>query len=325
MQAMRAVRFHQFGDFKNLKVEQVPRPRPGQGQVLVKIVAAAINPSDAKNILGSFHETTLPRTPGRDYAGIIVEGPQHLMNKEVWGSGGNRGWSEDGTHAEYVVIPEDSVILKPSNLSLEESAAVGVGFLTAWTAIHESGLQAGEPVVIVGARGSVGSAASQICKAKKAHVIGAVRGKVAQLPKSGEDPYVDDWVALEEEPEEQVKRLTNGRGAAVVFDTVGGNAAFSTAMSLLGTRGRLVEISATGGAQVTFNLQQFYRKELRLIGVNTLNQTSLESAQALQEIGRGFEAKMFSPPTFKTFKLEDCIQAFEEVNKGSKDKILLAP
>jgi len=322
---MRAVRFHQFGDFKNLKIEEVPRPIPREREILVKVAAAAINPSDAKNVLGTFHETTLPRIPGRDYAGIVIEGPAHLINKEVWGSGGNRGWSEDGTHAEYVVIPEDSVILKPSNLTLEESAAVGVGFLTAWSAIQESGLQSGESIVVVGARGSVGSAATQICRSKMAHVIGAVRGKVAELPKKGSDPYVDDWVALEEDPVEQVKQMTNGKGAAVVFDTVGGNAAFGTALSLLATRGRLVEISATGGAQVTLDLQKFYRKELRLIGVNTLNQTSQESARALQEIGQAFEKRWFKPPTFKLFKLEDCVQAYEEVHKGSRDKILLAP
>jgi len=290
----------------------------------VKIVAAAINPSDVKNILGTFHETTLPRTPGRDYAGIVVKGPPQWLQKEVWGSGGTRGWTQDGTHAEYVVIPEDSVVLKPSSLSLQQAAAVGVGFLTAWSAIQVSELKKGESIVIIGARGAVGSAATQICRAKEAQVIGAVRGKITDLPKDS-DSFVDHWIALDEDPMKQVLQLTSGKGASVVFDTVGGLAAFETSLSLLGNKGRLVEISVTGGARVSFDLQRFYRKELRLFGVNTLNQTSQESAKALREIGEAFEKGSFKSPSFKVFKLEDCIQAYEEVHKGSKDKILLSP
>jgi NADPH:quinone reductase-like Zn-dependent oxidoreductase len=122
-----------------------------------------------------------------------------------------------------------------------------------------------------------------------------------------------------------VKKLTQGNGATVVFDTVGGLAAFETALTLLANKGRLVEISATGGSRVSFDLLDFYRRDLRLFGVNTLNQTSQESANLLRSIGEEFEKGSFKAPTFKTYKLEEADKAFEEVAKGAKDKILLKP
>src|SRR5438270_621800 len=129
---MKALRFHQFGSFQNLKVETLPDPKPKPGEVLVQIRAASLNPSDAKNVLGRMQGTTLPRTPGRDFAGIVIEGPAAMIGMEVWGSGGDLGFERDGTHAESILLPAGGVRPKPKNLSFEEAAAVGVNFVTAW-------------------------------------------------------------------------------------------------------------------------------------------------------------------------------------------------
>src|SRR5580692_5516968 len=93
---MRALRFEKTGSLDLLRVQDVPKPVPGPGEILVQIKAAAINPSDIKNVLGNMHETTLPRTPGRDFAGIVVQGPVGLAAKSVFGSGGNLGFGRDG-------------------------------------------------------------------------------------------------------------------------------------------------------------------------------------------------------------------------------------
>ena len=102
---MQALRFHEFGDFKNLKVETVPDPQPKPGELVVRIRTASLNPSDAKNVLGRMEGTTLSRTPGRDFAGVVVSGPSQMIGAEVWGTGGDIGFTRDGSHAELIAVP----------------------------------------------------------------------------------------------------------------------------------------------------------------------------------------------------------------------------
>src|SRR3954468_6631487 len=129
---MRALRFSEFGGFDKLKVESVPDPRPASGEVVVRIRAASLNPSDAKNVFGRMEGTTLPRTPGRDFAGVVIDGPPEMVGADVWGTGGGVGFTRDGTHAELIALPVGGVRPKPCKVSFEEAAAVGVNFVAAW-------------------------------------------------------------------------------------------------------------------------------------------------------------------------------------------------
>ena len=99
---MRALQFERFGNFNDvLRVAEVDVPVPRAGEVLVKVLAASVNPSDAKNILGRMEGTTLPRIPGRDFAGIVVDGPTKMIGTEIWGSGGDIGFTRDGAHGAH--------------------------------------------------------------------------------------------------------------------------------------------------------------------------------------------------------------------------------
>src|ERR1700724_3911327 len=131
---MRALKFFQTGSLDNLRIEEVPVPTPAAGEVLIQVKAAAINPSDIKNVQGKMHETTVPRIPGRDFAGMIVKGPDELLGRSVFGSGGNLGFGRDGGHAEYVAVPVTAVIPLPKNLSVEQAAGIGVAYITDWAA-----------------------------------------------------------------------------------------------------------------------------------------------------------------------------------------------
>src|SRR5215207_10636149 len=94
---MQAILIERFGDPSELRPTEVPRPDPAEREILVEVYAAAVNRSDVLNARGSFAFTTLPRIPGRDFAGVIVEGPQELVSKEVWGTGGGElGFVRDG-------------------------------------------------------------------------------------------------------------------------------------------------------------------------------------------------------------------------------------
>src|ERR1700740_3030202 len=131
---MRALKFDQTGSLDDLHMEEVPLPTPAAGEVLVEIKAAAINPSDIKNVQGKMHETTVPRIPGRDFAGVIVKGPEELRGQAVFGSGGDLGFGRGGSHAEYLAVPVTAVIPLPENVRFEQAAAVGVAYITAWVA-----------------------------------------------------------------------------------------------------------------------------------------------------------------------------------------------
>ncbi|HWZ89223.1 MAG TPA: alcohol dehydrogenase catalytic domain-containing protein, partial [Polyangiaceae bacterium] len=152
---MKAVVYDTYGPPTVLRVEDVPMPVPAAGEVLVRVEAAAINPSDVKMVAGAL-DTPLPRIPGRDFAGVVVGGDGEEGMK-VWGFGVGFGQSRDGAHAEFIVLPVDSLARRPSTLSSEEAATVGVPYVTAWsTLVRAGGIQAGETVVIVGVAGAVG-------------------------------------------------------------------------------------------------------------------------------------------------------------------------
>lgn len=223
---MRALKFYQTGSVDGLQIEEAPLPTPADGEVLVQVKAAAINPSDVKNVLGKMHETTVPRIPGRDFA----------------------------------VLP------LPKNLSFEQAAGIGVAYITAWTAMVDAAqIQAGETALILGTTGAVGSAAARIAHHRGARVIGTTRNP-ADTPAANL-LTVDDWIDLRTvDLAAGVRALTNGRGADVVFDVVGG-AMFERCLAALAWRGRQVAISSSPKPRVSFNLVDF-NQNLRTVMLN---------------------------------------------------------
>ena len=102
---MRAIRFEAFGDPSVLMAVEAPTPIADEKTAVVRIMAASINPSDVKNVAGAMSQTTFPRVPGRDFAGVVETGPSEWIGTEVWGTGGDTGFTRDGTHAELIAVP----------------------------------------------------------------------------------------------------------------------------------------------------------------------------------------------------------------------------
>jgi NADPH:quinone reductase len=117
-------------------------------------------------------QTKAPRIPGRDFAGVVEEGPTEWIGAEVWGTGGDTGFTRDGTHCELIAVPVASLRRKPKTLSFDEAASVGVNYMAAWCGIEAASLKPGETVLLIGAGGGVGSAAAQIARRLGARVIG---------------------------------------------------------------------------------------------------------------------------------------------------------
>ena len=167
---MKALQFDKTGDLSALRYVEVATPVPGVDEVLVEIKAAGLNPSDVKNVLGRFPYTTLPRIPGRDFAGIVVEGPQALVGQHVWGTGRELGFFADGSHAQFVKLPANGVALKPTHLSFAQAASLGVPYTTAWDALERSLVTAETRLLVIGG-GAVGSAALALAKVRGAQVL----------------------------------------------------------------------------------------------------------------------------------------------------------
>lgn len=126
MRIVKAIYIQKHGALGDLKMSEIAKPSLSSGEVLVRVEASGINPSDLASVQGRFPESVLPRVVGRDFAGTIVEGPSELIGTEVWGTGGDLGISRYGTHAEYLAIPVQAVAHRPKSLSVEEAAIAGV-------------------------------------------------------------------------------------------------------------------------------------------------------------------------------------------------------
>ncbi|MEY9368070.1 NADPH:quinone reductase-like Zn-dependent oxidoreductase [Bradyrhizobium diazoefficiens] len=148
----------------------------GPNDLLIEVKAAAVNPSDVKAATGLMPYAVFPRTPGRDYAGVVIDGPAGTVGREVFGSSGDLGIRRDGTHATHLVVEADAVVEKPRTVSWEEAAGIGVPFVTAMEGFRRAGVpKAGETVLVLGVNGKVGQAAVQIATWQGARVIGVVR------------------------------------------------------------------------------------------------------------------------------------------------------
>ncbi|BAY50550.1 putative oxidoreductase (plasmid) [Scytonema sp. HK-05] len=324
---MLAVRIDHFGSPSELLIQELPKPNLASDEVLVEVYAAGINPSDVKNVSGNMPDTTLPRTPGRDFAGIVVEGSESLIGTEVWGTGGDIGFTRDGTHAQYIVLPKQAVTPKPQNLSMDEAGSIGVTYVTAWLCLNAAQLTAGETVLVIGATGGVGSAAMQIAKWKRAHVLGTVRRESDRelAQQSGGDIVIN---LADKELPEAILAATDGKGASVIIDTVGG-AMFELCLQSLADKGRLTEISSPAKERrVCFDLIDFYRQESRLFGVNSLALDARACAEILGTLTPGFEAGALRPPVagINRYSLQDAITAYEQVlNRSAIGRVMLAP
>jgi NADPH:quinone reductase-like Zn-dependent oxidoreductase len=326
---MRALRFARQGSLEALELVDAPEPVPAPGEALVAVRAAGINPSDVKNVLGRMAQTTLPRIPGRDFAGVVVAGSAALLGAEVIGSGDGLGFTRDGSHAELLAVPEEALVRKPAELSFEHAAALGVPFLTAWSAmIDAAGIRRGETALILGINGAVGSAAGQIARWRGARVIGTLRLAAGAAPPVEPDTGLPADLLVDLSDQELVPSVlaaTNGRGVDVVLDVVGG-ALFEPCLRCLAQHGRQVAIAATGDPRVTFNLADFYHRQAHLVGVDSLALTFADARDIFHQILPLFRDGTLHPPAVRPWPLDVALAAYRHVDRREEPaKIVLVP
>jgi NADPH:quinone reductase-like Zn-dependent oxidoreductase len=322
---MRALRFDVFGDPSVLRLANIADPMARDGIAVVRVTAASINPSDVKNVAGAMEGTTLPRTPGRDFAGVVERGPAEWIGREVFGTGGDLGFTVDGSHAELLSVPVTALTQKPARFNAAEAASVGVTSVVAWLGLIEyAALRAGEVVAVIGAGGGVGTAVAQLARWRGASLIVGVD---VQAPESDSPAArsIDRFVPADEHFADALRQATGRSGADVIFDAVGG-VTFEPALESLAHRGRLVEISATGRARVEFELRDFYHNESRILGADSRKLDASASAQLLAAMLPAFESgALAAPPIDQVVPLDRAVEVYERVAGGARARFVLAP
>jgi NADPH2:quinone reductase len=294
-------------------------------EVLIEIKSAAVNPSDVKAATGLMPYAVFPRTPGRDYAGIVIDGPAGWIGREVFGSSGDLGIRRDGTHATHLAVEADAVVEKPAGLSWDEAAGIGVPFVTAMEGLRRAGMPTkAETVLVMGVNGKVGQAATQIASWRGARVIGVARKNEPYEGHASSKVEVIDASAVDVAA--RVRELTGGKGADIVFNTVG-DPYFQAAHQSLALRGRQILI-ATIERIVPFNILEFYRGQHTYVGIDTLGLSSTATGAVLRELGSGFAGGHLKPFPIRPsaiYSLEDARSAFLAVAGSSRDRVILRP
>ena len=294
-------------------------------ELLIEVRAAAVNPSDVKAATGLMPYAVFPRTPGRDYAGIVIDGPAGWIGREVFGSSGDLGIRRDGTHATHLVVELDAVVDKPPSISWEEAAGIGVPFVTSMEGLRRAGMpKPGESVLVMGVNGKVGQAAVQIATWHGARAIGVVRRSEAYEGHSNSAVEVIDASATDVAT--RVRELTSGKGADIVYNTVG-DPYFQAAHKSLALRGRQILIAAVDRI-VQFDILEFYRGQHTYVGIDTLGLSSVATGAVLRELAPGFASGHLKPFPIKpgaVYPLEQARHAYIAVAGSSRDRVVLRP
>lgn len=319
---MQALQFSATGSLDSLQVTELPKPVPGAGEVLVEVRATGLNPSDLKNVLGRFPYTTTPRVPGRDFSGVVVEGPDELLGKAVWGGTG-KGFSftRDGCHAQYVVVPANAVAPKPESLSFAQAATFGVPYITAWDALERSQVQAGTRFLIIGA-GAVARASQALASARGAEVVVAARraSVVQELRAQGVDAFE---LSEAEQLPEQAQVHFQQQAPEVIFDTTG--YWLPAAVNTLAAFGRIAVIAAPVDGLISMPVLDLYRRGGSVIGINSLLYSLEECATMFEQISAAFKGELPVPEEFTELPLAEAVEAYHKVNEGGTEKMVLIP
>ena len=301
------------------------QPSAPAGEVVIQVLAAAVNPSDVKATLGIMPHAVFPRTPGRDFAGVVVDGPASLIGLKVWGSGGDIGITRNGSHARFMVLPVAAVQEVPKGISMEEAGAVGVPFVTACEGFSRAGgVKAGQTVVVLGANGKVGQAAVQIAARAGAIVIAVQRQDHLEGFACAAVEVIN---STHMEPATRIMDLTGGKGADLVFNTVD-KVYWEVGNAIMAHGATQIFIIATKGQTVPFDLFKFYRGMHNFVGIDTLALDCVRSSELLAELRPGFEdgtLKPFPVASQDMLDLPHAMQAYKAVLAGAKNRMVLKP
>jgi len=320
---MRAIQVHQFGGPEVLALHEIPTPKPGPGEVLVRVRAAGVNPYDTYMRNGSYAiKPPLPYTPGSDAAGTIEAVGQGITRVKS----GDRVYTAttiSGAYAEYALAVESQVHPLPEKTSFAQGAGLWVPYGTAYTALHHhAAARAGETVLIHGASGGVGVAAVQFARAQGLAVIGTAgteRGLDLVKQQGAHQAFDHSKSGYIEE----ILKATGGKGVDVVLEMLA-NVNLAADLKLLALHGRVIVIGNRG--EISINPRELMSRRAMVRGFTLWGATAAESAEIHAAVAAGLENGTLRPIVGKELPLEDAPRAHREVmSSGAYGKIVLVP
>lgn len=314
-------------DYGGVSVRSVPVPKPRAGEVLVKVKAASVNFPDLLMTRGEYQlKPPLPFGVGMELAGEVValgEGVEGLAIGQAVVGG-----SRLGAFAQYAVLTKDAVKPKPAGLSFAQASAYGVAYLTAYVAlVRRAQLQPGEWVLVHGAAGGVGLAALDLAKVMGARVI-ATSASDEKLAVVMAEYAPDAVLNVTAGFREQVKAITGGAGADVIYDPVGGDV-FDESVRCIGFDGRLLIIGFTSGRIPNVSVNMPLIKGFSVMGVRAgeygrqFPQKGLENTQAIWDLA---DKGLIKPRVHAEFGLDQWREAFDMLaNRKVIGKVVIVP
>ena len=320
---MKAIRVHEFGGPEVMKLEEVPNPTPGPGQVVVSVKAVGVNPVDSYIRTGTYYlKPPLPYTPGMDVAGTVKAVGEGVESVEV----GERVYvagTLSGAYAEQALCNAAQVHHLPERVSFAQGAGVNVPYATAYRALyHRAQGQPSETVLVHGASGGVGIAAVQMARADGLTVIGTAGTEkgLKLVLEQGAHHVVDH---RKEGYEKDIIALTKGRGVNVILEMLA-NVNLARDLTLLALRGRVVVIGNRGSIEI--NPRATMQRDLSILGLTLMNATKDELVGIHAALVAGLESGTLNPVVGREMPLADAPLAHRTVMEpGAYGKIVLIP
>jgi NADPH2:quinone reductase len=323
---MKAIVCHELTGLATLRLEEVPEPRPGSGQARIRVRACGVNFADSLMTRGQYQKQPQPPfSPGFEVSGDVLECGAGVSGIAV----GDRviGMTPHGGYAEQVIVDGNRCVLMPAAMPWEHGAAFPVVFGTSHIALwHRARLQAGETLVVHGASGGVGLTAVAIGKQLGATVIATANGaeKLEVARGHGADHLID---SSREDVRTQIKELTDGRGADVVYDPVGGDL-FTASLRSMAFEGRILVIGFAGGTVPQIPANHLLVKNVDVIGLNWPAYAELHPqvmTESFQTLMHWYLDGVIKPHISATYPLEQAAEALNQVvTRKSTGKVVIA-
>jgi len=328
---LKAVIIRKHGGPDVLSYEEIRNLTPKKGHVIVKVNYCAINHLDiwVRNGLPG-KKVSFPHVLGCDVCGTLMDGIGNFKKNEkvvvypaiesgvprvsysIIGAFG----TYQGGYAEFIQVPQQNIVKKPSWLSDEEACTLNVSYLTAWNMLEKSDCKKNDTVLIWGANSGVGSAAILLAKAKGIQVITVASDtkKVIQAKKLGADHIID---RSKSDVGNEVLQYTKNEGVDAVIDHVGAKT-WPTSLNVLKVNGKMLACGTTTGSEANINIREFYSKEATIVGAY------LGTKSQLVSLHKFMRSKRIKPIIDSVYKLKDVRQAHEKMEHGNQfGKIIL--
>ncbi len=321
--AVKAIRVREFGGPEVLRLEEVPDLHPGPDQVVVRVKAAGVNPTEVYARTGTYsRKPTFPYTPGIDAAGVVESIGEHVVDLKV----GTRVYTSGaltGTYAEQALCEQYQVHPMPEKLTFAQGAGVNIPYSTAYWALFQlAKAMPGETALIHGATGGVGIAAIQLAHAAGVKVIGTggtEKGRKLVSQQGAHhvlDHHASNYL-------DQIQALTAGHGVDVILEMLA-NVNLDKDLKALAMRGRVVIIGSRGRTEI--DARDIMTREGAILGTLLYNRTIQDSTLIHNAIGAGLENGVIRPVVGKELPLKDAPRAHREIMEpGAYGKIVLIP